>query len=406
MKRIISPILILASFISFAQKKGKFVFTFKETPMIGVGNASNLFFDYDNDGDLDVLVSGYNDQLRNGTKTHTFLYKNDGKGNFTQDKRSKFMGVQYGSIDAKDMDNDGDLDLVITGEDAKRGAKFGVEVYKNEKGVFKKIKTIAPLDSYNYPTHASFIKANKDDFLDLLIAKDDNVEIYFNNKRNDFVFKSRLKGISKAFPYAIKSFDMDKDGDEDILVQGEDKNYEFTTKVYENKLGRFSWVPHNLKTTYQGIVSLVDINADEKQDVFMSNVGNDIEETIGSSGLKKSVFYMNQGTTNFRETTSNIHRYNLGTSCFVDLDNDNDLDLIIMGSRSKLKNSSEAENTVDIYVNTNGTFKLYKQKAFEFLRGASIIATDIDGDKDQDILISGFKGTETPRTMLYINKLR
>ncbi len=389
----------------FTQKEEKYNFELKETKIVQVGNSDNLFFDYDNDGDQDFIISGYNERLMNGTKTHTFLYTNDGKGNFTQDKRSKFMGVHQPSLDAKDIDGDGDLDLVITGEDLKRGASFGVEVYVNTEGIFKKVKTIKPLDSYTYPTYASFINANNDKYLDLLIEKDDNVEVYFNNKKNDFLFKSRLRGISKAFSYGIVPFDIDKDGDDDILIQGEGTDYELTTKVFENKLGRFRSIPHTFKNTYQGIIELVDINNDDQQDLFISNIGNSVEEVEGNSGLKHSLFYVNQGGNTFTEVPSNMYTYNLGTSCFVDVDNDQDKDLIIMGNRRKINTKSETVQAVDLFINHNGTFKLYKKNIFQFLRNATIKSCDIDGDSDQDIIITGFKDADTPRTMVYINRL-
>ncbi|TCI84891.1 FG-GAP repeat domain-containing protein [Tenacibaculum sp. M341] len=410
MRGTITLLFVLMIAFSPAQsnksKKGKYVFELKETKIVQVGSADNLFFDYDNDGDQDLLIGGYNDQVLNGSKTHTLLYNNDGKGNFSVDKRSTFMGVEYGSMDIADMDNDGDLDLVITGQDLKRGAKFGVVIYKNDKGVFKKIKTIHPLDSYSYPTYAGFINANNDKHIDLVIEKDNNVEIYFNNKRGDFLMKSKLRGIEKAFAYGIVPFDIDKDGDDDILVQGEDENYEFTTKVYQNKLGRFSSVPHTFRNTYQGIIELVDLNGDEKEDVFMSNIGNSLEEVTGNKGAKNSFFYISKEDNSFTEVPSNIHKYNLGSSCFVDLDSDGDKDLIIMGSRRNLKRPNESVDAVDIYVNHNGTFKLFRQNAFQFLRQATIRATDIDGDGDNDVLITGFKDGDVPRTMLYFNKVK
>ncbi len=407
MKSTITPLLVLATLCCLAQQKktGKYIFELKETAIVQVGSAENLFFDYDKDGDQDLLIAGYNERLMNGSKSHTFLYTNDGKGNFTRDKKSTFMGVEFGSMDIADIDNDGDVDLVITGQDLKRGAKFGIEIYKNEKGVFKKIKTIHPLDVYTYPTFAGFINANNDKHIDLLIEKDNNIEVYFNNKKGDFLMKSKLKGIEKAFSYGIVPFDYDKDGDDDVLVQGEDENYEFTTKLYHNKLGKYKEIPHTFKNTHQGIIELVDINGDKKQDVFMSNIGNNLEEVMENSGIKKSLFYISQKDNSFKEIPSNIHSYNLGASCFVDLDNDNDKDLIMMGSRRKIKNSNESKDAVDIYINHNGTFKLYKQNAFQFLRQATIKATDIDNDGDNDILITGFKDGDVPRTMLYFNKL-
>jgi len=69
------------------------------------------FGDFDNDGDLDLIVmNGFC-----GTNLQNFLYKNDGSGNFTRDTESiadLSTGCSFGGAWG-DMNNDGFLDLVI-----------------------------------------------------------------------------------------------------------------------------------------------------------------------------------------------------------------------------------------------------------------------------------------------------
>jgi len=98
MKQSLLYIFLSVAYLGFSQEVGKYFFELKETGIIQVGDSNNIFFDYDLDGDLDLIISGYNKHISDVTSTHTFLYTNDSKGNFTQDKRSIFMGIEYGFI--------------------------------------------------------------------------------------------------------------------------------------------------------------------------------------------------------------------------------------------------------------------------------------------------------------------
>ena len=76
---------------------------------------SNVWEDFDNDGDLDCFVT--NDVL-----TANSYYQNNGDGTFTSITGSPVNGLgtsSYGAT-AGDMDNDGDMDLFVAGAGAER----------------------------------------------------------------------------------------------------------------------------------------------------------------------------------------------------------------------------------------------------------------------------------------------
>jgi len=74
----------------------------------GVDLSSIALGDIDNDGDLDLIVTGYDGSGRRLDK-----YINNGAGSFSG---SSFgTGVYQSSIALGDIDNDGDLDLIVTG---------------------------------------------------------------------------------------------------------------------------------------------------------------------------------------------------------------------------------------------------------------------------------------------------
>ncbi|MBU1677810.1 MAG: VCBS repeat-containing protein, partial [Bacteroidetes bacterium] len=109
---------------------------------IGAGlepnSGKSLWGDYDNDGDLDILTSG---DEHNGAKTR--VYKNDA-GTFT-DIQADFIAIKDGTIEWLDYDNDGDLDIFETGGKAiGYNSDTSITVmYKNVAGTFTVDNTLA-----------------------------------------------------------------------------------------------------------------------------------------------------------------------------------------------------------------------------------------------------------------------
>jgi len=81
--------------------------------------AGGGFFDYDNDGDLDLyLMNGAAqlDHLKAGTKPTNALYRNNGDSTFTEITAIANIGDPHDGLGCAvgDCDNDGDLDLYLT----------------------------------------------------------------------------------------------------------------------------------------------------------------------------------------------------------------------------------------------------------------------------------------------------
>lgn len=77
----------------------------------GAGYSGVGVFDYDNDGDLDLYLS-------NGPTQSNYLLQNDGTGVFTDVAAAAGaqVGTGSGGVLTADLDNDGDTDLVLTGD--------------------------------------------------------------------------------------------------------------------------------------------------------------------------------------------------------------------------------------------------------------------------------------------------
>ncbi|PKP52978.1 MAG: hypothetical protein CVT92_06345 [Bacteroidetes bacterium HGW-Bacteroidetes-1] len=130
------------------------------TGIVALKNSNVAFGDVDNDGDPDILIIG---ETQGGSIT-TKLYLNNRRGGFRQIS-VPFVAVKDGFADWGDMDDDGDLDLLISGQSTNGPVS---RVYRNERnGGFRDINAgIIPL----YNSSGQWGDYDLDGDLDILIA--------------------------------------------------------------------------------------------------------------------------------------------------------------------------------------------------------------------------------------------
>jgi len=139
-------------------------FTTMAGPFLGVLGGSVAWGDYDNDGDLDLLVTGVTSTVPSVGVAATRLYRNDG-GTFT-DIGAGLLGVLWASATWGDFDNDGDLDAMIIGYDAGAAVPKSI-LYRNDAGTFTDTGT--PFHAFYLGT-ASAADYDNDRDLDLPLA--------------------------------------------------------------------------------------------------------------------------------------------------------------------------------------------------------------------------------------------
>ncbi len=126
------------------------------------------FVDYDGDGFVDVLlVNGRQWPAERRAPEPTMqLYRNRGDGTFEDVTAPSGLAIPlYGmGMTAADYDNDGDPDLVVTGYQETR-------LFRNDQGRFTEMSEAAGLAQGDWSTAAAFVDVDRDGWLDLLVGQ-------------------------------------------------------------------------------------------------------------------------------------------------------------------------------------------------------------------------------------------
>ena len=374
-------------------------FTLTSIDLEPIRYASLDWGDYDNDGDLDLLASGekYIGAPFNNSDPRTTIYRNDGNDQFTIVDTS-ITGTESGTALWGDYNNDGNLDVLIAGRVRVDYDYIGVtEIWERDStGAF--FKSII-LDSLDYP-NASWADINNDGFLDIFLSGDKDlsflniepISILLTNDQNGGFFRddSSIVGIT----YGGSEFaDYDNDGDFDLIITGLELNNGFITLLYDNQNGQFVQNPANLQGVLRSKIAWADIDNDGDFDFVVGG------QEGGISATKTKMYRNDSG--NFVEVTlpdSVLAQVGLPSFDWGDYDNDGDVDLLLTGQIGILA--------------TRITSILRNEGNFEFtalndelvpVRTGDAKWADYDNDGDLDVAICG---TDTSNTFgIYITRI-
>ncbi len=191
-----------------------------------------LLFDYDQDGDLDLYVaSGSNEHYPNSEHYQDRLYTNDGKGSFTLSqgvlpaRRSSSSCVR-----AADVDQDGDLDLLVGGRMVPTKYPLPADSYLliNEAGTFTdQTEALAPgLRKLGMVTDALWTDFDGDGDADLIVVGEFMPIQFFLNTGGQLENVSSQTGLryTSGWWNSINGGDFDRDGDLDYVLGNVGKN--------------------------------------------------------------------------------------------------------------------------------------------------------------------------------------
>lgn len=291
------------------------------------------FGDVNGDGFPDMVVSGGYGNPGGGL---TQLYLNDGVGNFTLDSNASFVGTRQGDIRMFDFDNDGDLDILVTG----MMGSFAMHLYENDgTGVFT-----------------------------------------LNNQTG-------LEPYGMNYAYVIIA-DLDNDGFLDIATNGQTSTSGgFKKRIFKNNgNSTFSLMAQPaFDHIAAGAIAIGDIDNNGTLDLVFSGQGPASDDNPNGFG---SGLFLNDGNANFTlvENTSFIGHRDFPTIALADFDNDGSLDLITMGRITM----DPATHATYLYLNDGqGNFTLVEDTPFTGHSFGKITVADVNNDGTMDVLITG-----------------
>jgi predicted nucleotidyltransferase len=362
-------------------------FTEINAGLVGIQNSSVAWGDYDDDGDLDILLTGY---YWDGSGHDVGkVYRNEGGGTFT-DIFAPIAASSVGSVAWGDYDGDGDLDILLIGDAA---ASRITKLYRNDGGgSFAEVSAGLPAASYGSVAWGDY---DNDGDLDILLTGSDAsstpiAQVYRSDGGSTFIdISAGLTGVDAS---SGAWGDYDNDGDLDILLTGQDRYSAKTAKVYRNDGGgAFTDIGAGLAAVSMGSAAWGDHDNDGDLDILLTG-----EDTSYAPTAK---IYRNDGSDTFSDISAGLTGMYDGSAVWGDCDNDGDLDILLTGF------SSDAGGTFDakVYGNDGGGTFTDIGAGLTGVASAAAAWGDYDNDGDLDILLTGSTGWPDAVAKVYRN---
>jgi len=315
--------ILLALSMNFCLAADSIDFTPVQTELFAdPGGQSNAWGDYDNDGDLDLVVTFRDAPVR--------LYRNSPSGfeNVATDLGLPTDGGNPRSVAWGDYDDDGDLDIYIgySGHDGPANRLFRNNIASGSEG-FTEVGEASGVAIRGITRQVSFIDYDSDGDLDLYVALRASVNRLLQNNGGVFSDVTFETGIMEPRrTVGACWFDMDSDGDLDLFTANQNGDRD---GMFRNDDGTFSDVAIELdmdsprRPLADGGVgcAVTDFDSDGDLDLYVAAYGND-------------KLYRNNGNGTFTDVAAEMgvaNEHHIVTGVWGDVQHDGRPDLYTVG---------------------------------------------------------------------------
>ncbi len=381
-----------------------------------------VLFDYDGDGDVDLLfVDGGALPGYEGPRPRSRLFRNDGGGAFVDvTDAARLVGPDYGAGGtAGDIDGDGDLDLYLTAFGANR-------LLRNEgDGSFSDQTDSSGTGDPLWSASAAFSDVDRDGDLDLYVTNyvdftldnhkfcgDEEIGLrgycaprmyngepdrfYRNRGDGSFVDETGPAGFSGAVEAGLGVVfgDLDDDGWPDLYVANDaDPNFFFHNRgdgTFEDQSLVSGSSLNETGVAEGGMgVDLGDLDGDGRLDIFVTNFEFESNALYRNLGL--GLFSDHRFAARLAEPSLEWLAFGVD---LADLDQDGDLDILvanghILDNAPEFNEASTFAQRNQLYENLGGaSFREVPDSGLDTVRvSRGLVSGDLDGDGDLDVVI-------------------
>lgn len=267
----------------------------------GLANARMRILDVNNDGTNELVLAGATNEFSSGIpKLYIMGFEksnNATAASFFIDLSDQIAQLSNATFDFGDIDNDQDIDFIITGFDANEGIRS--ELYLNETT---------------------------------------------SEQSEEIAFVATSDELAATIDGTVDLIDFDGDGDLDIIFTGTSRTGADVFELYENRVENdvrsFVNVTIGLERIRESKIDLGDFNGDGYADLLYSGL-------VEGTGLVTRLSEFDPSSNNYTASDFDVSNILNAEVEFGDLDGDGDLDFMLTG-----ENADNSDNFIfDIYLN-------------------------------------------------------
>jgi sugar lactone lactonase YvrE len=389
--------------------------------------------DFENESDETLVLTAESVSNANlSTNSISPIVLKDNQISLTKQLTSPIPSLNSAALSWGDYDQDGDQDLAILGYNDTEGAV--TRVYRNQSGTL--VKTEQNLMQF-LSGDIKWMDINKDGYLDLMVSgmaaiDDDNSApktlLYLSNAGHSFSLVGNLI-IEHLYSSKMALGDLDNDGDSDLAIMGRDINNQTVFQVYkkDNTQNTFTKIT-NFNPFIVGIdndwdLKIADFDLDGDNDILY-NGGYVRNNYIQSGNLAFSLNYtglryevcklfnddspltiLGIGTQNnspiiginqsvdFIDGTPTLKD---GDIAVGDYNNDGLNDILLTG-----RNAVNTPQAAIYYQRSDKKFAKVPNISIDGLYNSTVDWVDYDVDGDLDLIMTGLDANSIQQTFFY-----